>query len=63
MKVEIEISSRAVFEVRDLWPDGDAPDPVTKEAVQELVDKESARLLMDDWFFPTPDIFIMLRPS
>jgi hypothetical protein len=56
--IEIEITSLADFEVDDLWPDGDAPEVITKEAVQALVDKESPRRLMDEWFFPLPDIRI-----
>jgi hypothetical protein len=58
--IEITVESFAEFKINELWPDGDAPNPITEADVRALIAKENPRRLTDEWFFPTPDIHVTL---
>lgn len=47
------------FSIKELWPDGDAPDIITREAVLDLIKKDGGpNRVVSEWFFPEPNIHI-----
>lgn len=48
--VFITVTADFNLNVRDVWPDGDHPVPVTSESVRDLMEKcGSKRRVLDDW--------------
>lgn len=46
----IDFEGSITLTVAEVWPDGDAPDVITAEAVKQvLLDSGSKRQVMDDW--------------
>lgn len=49
VSISIELEGYLNLDVEDIWPDGDAPEEVTAEAVAELMRQDTKRRTLDDW--------------
>jgi hypothetical protein len=50
VSINIRIEGDLSMEVRDLWPDGDAPNPITAAAIVALLEKDGSKgHVLRDW--------------
>lgn len=48
-EITLEVSGSWSFAIDDLWPDGDAPEPITAAAVVELLKRDGLRNVLRAW--------------
>ena len=57
-RIEIEIEFSCSFAVDELWPDGDAPETIDREAVLALIEQEGWYRTPSAWGFDKPQVRI-----
>lgn len=57
-RVNITLEFDCSFRLKEIWPDGDVPEVVTREEIMDLLKAEGLFRVASAWGFPQPQVSI-----